>query len=454
MYPKAVAPVRRGRHLAPREGYEMRKTALILAASVAALTLSGAPASAQTAPPATTARLKKLMASPAFAKARASMASDWGRIVQDVITLTEIPAPPFHETERGKAYADMLKAAGLADVEIDAEGNATGIRRGTGPAGGPLLVIAAHLDTVFPPGTDTKVKREGDVLAAPGIGDDTCSLAVLLAFIRALDRAGIKTQNDILFMGNVGEEGQGDLRGVRYLFTKSKYKDRIRQFISFETGRESITTDGVGSKRYRVNFHGPGGHSYGAFGLVNPAQAMGNAIVAFGKMPVPRTPKTTFNVGVVEGGTSVNSIPHDVAMTVDMRSEGKEALQAEVDYLMALLPPAVEAENTARSTQLGKITYEAKLIGDRPVGHTAHDTEIVQVATAAMNAAGITPKYRGGSTDSNIPMSLGIQAVTLGSGFSPRRSHSLDESLPLEKQPTLDSMAIGLATIIALAKGD
>lgn len=421
-------------------------------ALAAAMALPGA-AQAQTASPAAIARLKALMASPAFAKAKASLAADWDRIVQDVITLTEIPAPPFHEAERAKAYAVMLQAHGLSDVEIDAEGNASGLRRGTRP-GGPLLVIAAHLDTVFPPGTDVKVRREGDRLAAPGIGDDTCSLAVLLAFVRALDRAGIKTENDILFLGNVGEEGPGDLRGVRYLFTRSKYKDRIHQFISFETGRAAVTTGGVGSKRYRVSFSGPGGHSYGAFGLVNPAQAMGNAIVAFGRMQVPKTPKTTFNVGVVEGGTSVNSIPHDVAMTVDMRSESKEALQAEVDYLLSILPKAAEDENRARSTALGKITYQAKLVGDRPVGSTAPDKEIVQLATAAMNAAGITPQYRIGSTDSNIPMSLGIEAVTLGSGFAPTRSHSLDESLPLDRQPTLDAMQIGLATVIALAKGD
>jgi acetylornithine deacetylase/succinyl-diaminopimelate desuccinylase-like protein len=436
---------------------------LMITAAALALAVNAAPALAQdekpeagkgeTASAPTIARMKKLMASPAFAKAKASLDGDWDRIVQDVITLTEIPAPPFKEAERAKAYAAMLKAHGLADVEIDAEGNASGLRRGT-DSKAPLLVIAAHLDTVFPEGTDTKVKREGDRLSAPGIGDDTCSLAVLLGFIRALDRAGIKTKNDILFMGNVGEEGPGDLRGVRYLFGKSKYKDRIGQFISFEPGRAAIATGGVGSKRYRINFTGPGGHSYGAFGLVNPAQAMANAIVAFGEMKPPKSPKTTFNVGIVEGGTSVNSIPHDIAMTVDMRSEDKAELQKEVDYLMALLPKAVAAENAARSTASGPITYEAKQIGDRAVGHTPHDSEIVQVATAAMNLGGIQPRYRTGSTDSNVPMGLGIPAVTLGSGFTTSRSHALDESLLLDKPGTVATMQMGLATIIALAKGD
>jgi tripeptide aminopeptidase len=437
---------------------------LMITAATLALTIGAVPAMAQddeagdvgqgaTASAPTLARMKKLMASPAFAKAKASLDGDWDRIIRDVITLTEIPAPPFKEAERAKAYAAMLKEHGLADVEIDAEGNATGLRKGTDPTA-PLLVIAAHLDTVFPEGTDTKVRHEGNRLAAPGIGDDTCSLAVLLAFMRAMDRAGIKTKSDILFVGNVGEEGPGDLRGARYLFAKSKYKDRIKQFISFEPGRNAIATGGIGSKRYRINFHGPGGHSYGAFGMVNPAQAMANAIVAFGQMKVPATPKTTFNVGIVEGGTSVNSIPHDVAMTVDMRSEDKVELQKEVDYLMAVLPKAVAAENEARSTKGGAITYEVKQIGDRAVGHTPHESEIVQIATAAMNVGGVKPRYRAGSTDSNIPMALGVPAVTLGSGFSTARGHALDESLLVDKPGTEVAMRMGLATIIALAKGD
>lgn len=438
---------------------------LTITAAAAVLATAAAPALAQEAEDAsargvgqvasapTLARMKRLVASPAFATAKASLDADWDRIIADLITLTEIPAPPFKEAARAKAYAAMLTAHRLEDVEIDAEGNASGLRRGTDPKA-PLLVIAAHMDTVFPEGTDTKVRHEGNRLAAPGIGDDTCSLAVLLAFIRALDKAGIKTKNDILFVGNVGEEGPGDLRGVRYLFGKSKYKDRIGQFISFEPGRGAVTNGGVGSRRYRVNFHGPGGHSYGAFGLVNPAQAMANAIVAFGQMQVPKSPKTTFNVGIVEGGTSVNSIPHDVAMTVDMRSESKIELQKEVDYLMALLPKAVAAENAARSTSSGPISVEIKQVGDRAVGHTAEDSEIVQIATAAMNVGGVKPRFTIGSTDSNVPMGLGIPAVTLGSGFSVSRGHALDESLLVDKPGTEAAMQSGLATIIALAHGD
>lgn len=413
------------------------------------LAATAVPATAQAVDPAHLAAMKTLMASKAFATARASLDSDYDRIVKDIITLTEIPAPPFKEDVRAKAYLEMLRAEGLSDVEIDGEGNAMGLRKGIG--NGPLLVVTAHLDTVFPADTNVTVRREGNRLLAPGIGDDTSSLPVLLAFIRAMKAAGITTRSDILFMGNVGEEGPGDLRGVKYLFTKGKYKDRIKQFISFEPGQARVTDAGVGSKRYKITFKGPGGHSLGAFGLVSPAYAMAAAMVAFGKMQVPATPRTVFNVGIVEGGTSVNSIPFEMAMTVDMRSEGVAELKAEEDYLLALVPKAVAAENATRSTAKGPITADIKLIGDRPVGATPRNADIVQTAAAAVAVGGGTPGFGAGSTDSNFPMSLGIPAVTLGSGFETERSHSLDEALLLDRPAVVKHMAMGLATVLSLA---
>ncbi len=420
-------------------------------ASLAFLLLAAAavPATAQTVAPAQIAAMQKLMASKSFGTARASLDSDYDRIIQEVITLTEIPAPPFKEEARGRAYLEMLRAEGLADVEMDAEGNVMGLWKGSGD--GSLLVVTAHLDTVFPEGTNVKVRREGNKLLAPGVGDDTCSLPVLLAFIRAMKAANITTSGDILFMGNVGEEGEGDLRGVKYLFTKGKYKDRIKQFISFEPGRARVTDAGVGSRRYKVSFKGPGGHSFGAFGLVSPAYAMGTAMVEFGKMQVPAKPRTVFNIGIVEGGTSVNSIPFEMSMTVDMRSEGVAELKREEDYLLALVTKAVDLENATRSTARGAITADAKLIGDRPVGATPFTSEIVQVAGAAVVAGGATPSFGASSTDSNLPMSLGIPAVTLGSGFQTERSHSLDEALLLDREETVKHMAIGLATVLALS---
>ncbi len=420
--------------------------------SIAAMLLAASahPAMAQAVDAAHVTAMKTLMASPRFATARASLDADYDRIIKDVITLTEIEAPPFKETIRAKAYLEMLRAEGLTDLEIDAEGNAMGIYKGTG-GGGPMLAVAAHLDTVFPAGTNVKVRREGNKLFAPGVGDDSCSLPVLLAFIRAMKVAGITTRNDIIFMGNVGEEGEGDLRGTKFLLSKGKYKDRIKQFISFEPGQARVTDAGVGSKRYKITFKGPGGHSLGAFGLVSPAYAMAAAMVEFGKMPVPAKPRTVFNIGIVEGGTSVNSIPFEMAMTIDMRSEGVAELKAEEDYLLALVPKAVAAENATRSTAKGPITADVKLIGDRPVGSTPRNADIVQTAAAAVLAGGGSPSFGAGSSDSNYPMSLGIPAVTLGSGFETERNHSLDEALILDRPATVKHMAMGLATILSLA---
>ncbi|MDO8836284.1 MAG: M20/M25/M40 family metallo-hydrolase, partial [Vicinamibacterales bacterium] len=239
-----------------------------------------------------------LLVSPGFKQAAAFLDADHNRFVRELITLTEIPAPSFKEQKRAEAVLGLLRELGLADVEMDAEGNVMGLRKGTG--GGPVLAVLAHLDTVFPEGTNVTVRREGTRLMAPGIGDDTTGVAQILALVRAMNAAGIRTRQDILFVGNVGEEGPGNLRGVRYLLQQGKYKDRIRAFISIDGGdQSSIVTGALGSRRYRVTFKGPGGHSYGAFGLVSPASALGKAIDRFARVDVPAKPKTTLNVGIV-----------------------------------------------------------------------------------------------------------------------------------------------------------
>lgn len=393
------------------------------------------------------------MGSAGFKAAAAALDRDFDRHVAETIRLTEIPSPPFKEAERAKVYLELLKQHGLTDVEMDAEGSVMGIRRGSANAGGPLIAIAAHLDTVFPAGTDVKVKRTGTRLAAPGVGDDTRSLAVLLAFIRAMDAAKVQTKTDILFIGNVGEEGPGDLRGMRYLFTKSKYKDRISAFISADgTGTGNTITNGaVGSKRYHVAFKGPGGHSYGAFGIVSPAFAMANAMKKFGALTVPKTPKTTFSVGVVGGGTSVNSIPFEAWMDIDMRSESPAELAKLDASFKALVAEAVTEENAARSTAQGKITADVTLTGDRPSGQTASSQHIVQIASASIRAFGLTPSLTFSSTDSNIPISLGIPAITLVAGGTSDRAHALDEWIDLEKTSSLRGMQILLATLLTLA---
>ncbi len=428
----------------------MNSRRFVLASAVIAASIAAA--RAQT--PSTGA--EAIVRSPSFVAASDFLARDYDRFVRELITLTEIPAPPFKETARGAAFLQMLRASGLADVETDAEGNVMGVRRGSASAlrataDQPMLAVLAHLDTVFPEGTDVHVKRDGTRLRAPGVGDDTRGLALMLTMIRAMDAAHVQTPLDILFVGNVGEEGEGDLRGAKYLLLKGKYKDRIKSFISIDGGDQgSITNGALGSKRYRVTFKGPGGHSYGAFGIVNPAFAMGEAIAKFSHLTVPANPKTTFNVGVVNGGTSVNSIPTEVSMDVDMRSESPDALNKLVADFQAVVRDAVAQENAARSTKEGKVEADVKLIGDRPSGETPVNSLIVRSTTAVVKSFGLTPRYGISSTDSNIPISLGIPAITIGRGPS-ERSHSLDEWTDVEKSSAVKAAQVALAIVFAAA---
>jgi acetylornithine deacetylase/succinyl-diaminopimelate desuccinylase-like protein len=394
---------------------------------------------------------QRVLTDPKFKAAEQFIDKDHDRMVREIIQITEIEAPPFKEEKRAKVFADMLRQSGLADVHIDAEGNVIGVRKGTG--NGPLIAIAAHLDTVFPEGTDVKVRREGTKLLAPGVGDDSRALAVLLEIVRALDAVKIQTTSDILFIGNVGEEGPGDLRGMKYLFQKGPYKDKIKMFISldpFGWGND-VTIAGMGSKRFKVTFTGPGGHSFGSFGAVSPAYALGNAIVKLSRMQVPSRPKTTFNVGVIGGGTSVNSIPFESWMDVDIRSETKEELNKAVDTFTRLMREAADEENHARSITQGKIEVDVKMIGDRPFGQVAMNAPIVQTAGAVIQAFGMNPTYGSSSTDSNIPMSMGIPAITLESGGIGGRNHTLEEWIDVEKGPSVRGVEMAMGVLLSLA---
>ncbi|MCW3477061.1 M20/M25/M40 family metallo-hydrolase [Limobrevibacterium gyesilva] len=402
------------------------------------------------APTAPSPAIAALMASPAYRRAADTLAAEHDRTVEDIVTLTQIPSPPFGEEQRAQAYLEMLRAHGLDDVEMDGIGNVMGIRRGTG--NGPMLVVAAHLDTVFPAGTDVTVRREGTKLFAPGVGDDTRSLAVLLAYMRAMDAAGIRTQSDILFVGDVGEEGLGDLRGVRHLFTEGKYRDRIKAFITVDSpDLDTIAVGGIGSKRYRVTFRGPGGHSFGAFGIVNPMYAMAQAMVELAKTQVPAKPKTTYAATVTGGGTSINAIPNEVWMDVDLRSQSADELARLETRFQAIVQQAVETENNARDTRAGRVSAELKLVGDRPAGATDMDSDLVRLATAAITAHGFAPRHEFSSTDANIPMSLGIPAIKIGSGGTGGRAHSLEEWIDVEKTNSVQGMTAGLTTILAVA---
>ncbi|MSU64703.1 MAG: M20/M25/M40 family metallo-hydrolase [Opitutus sp.] len=412
-----------------------------------------APAPAQTPPSAEALRAQQLVASAAFRATVASFDRDFDRFVAELIQLTEIPSPPFGEFARGEAFRKLMIDAGLDGVETDAEGNVLGLRRGRNPAA-PLLAVAAHLDTVFPEGTDVKVKRVGTTLRAPGVGDDTRGLAFLLSFIRSLRDAKFETEGDILFIGNVGEEGTGDLRGIRYLFSKSPWKSRIARFITVDGGNlDVVANSGLGSLRYKVTFKGPGGHSWGAFGLVSPAFAMGEAMARLGQLKVAKNPKVSYNVGVVSGGTSVNSIPFETAMEIDMRAVDPAALKDVDAKLKKIVAEAVDVENRTRSTANGKITVDLKLIGDRPSGTTSPNTAELRQLTATMAVFDKVPVWETSSTDANIPIGLGIPAFAIGrsSGGKSGRGHSLDEWTDVEKTQAVKDFELTAAQILSVA---
>ncbi len=367
------------------------------------------------------ARLSK---DPAVEAALAAARKNEANTLNDQANICEIPAPPFKETVRGLELKKRFEALGLKNVFIDKAGNVIGTRPGQAPR--PNLVMAAHLDTVFPEGTSVKVTREGGVMKGPGIGDDCRGLAVLLSIVRSLDEGKVVTPGTITFVANVGEEGLGDLRGAKNLFYDS-LKDKIDRFVSIDGTGLGIAHIGVGSFRYRVTFQGPGGHSYGAFGMANPAHALGRAIAKISDFEVPANPKTTFNVGRIGGGTSVNAIPYEAWMEVDMRSANAESLKALDERFKAAVQQAVDEENKRWNNQ-GKIRVSPELVGIRPAGETPKDSAIVQTALSVSRALGITEQLREGSTDSNVPMNLHIPAITISGGGLGTGAHSLGEA--------------------------
>jgi tripeptide aminopeptidase len=346
-------------------------------------------------------------------------------ITEEQISICSIPAPPFGEAERAEYLRRKFLEYNLA-TSVDDEGNCVGLRAGVNNA--PLLVVSAHLDTVFPAGTDFTVRREASKLLAPGIADDGCGLAALLALLGALEASSLETEGSLLFVGTVGEEGEGNLRGARYLMTEGEWANRINAFISFDgPGIERITHAALGSRRYRVQLRGRGGHSWGDFGAANPVHALGRAIARLAAYPAPVEPRTTFNVGHIRGGASVNVIPAEAMMDVDLRSASAEELRRLDAFFRRAVREAVDDENGARRAGDPPLELDLKLIGDRPSGETPSDSAIVRLAEEATRALGYRPRLDRSSTDSNIPISLGIPAITLGAGGASGNSHTLDE---------------------------
>jgi acetylornithine deacetylase/succinyl-diaminopimelate desuccinylase-like protein len=348
-------------------------------------------------------------------------------ITAEHIRICSIPATPFAEQQRAEFLAERFRQLGLHDVSIDEEGNCLGLFKGSSPT--PLVVVSAHLDTVFPNGTDFHVRREGQRLLAPGIADDGCGLVALIAIVQALQTAQVPFEGSLLFVGTVGEEGEGNLRGVRHLLTRGHWSRRkIDAFLSFDgSGMDRITNRALGSRRYRVELTGPGGHSWGDFGLPNPVHAIGRAISRLAAYPVPKDPRTTFNVGSIEGGTSVNAIPERAAMEVDLRSASEAQLRRLDSFFRRAMKEATDEENNHRRPGDPLLKLQLDLIGERPSGETPADSPLVKLAIEATRFLGVEPRLDQSSTDSNLPISLGIPAITLGAGGTSGSSHTLAE---------------------------
>lgn len=346
--------------------------------------------------------------------------------VNNTIELNEIPAPPFKEEVRAKHFAQMIENLGVDSVWIDAEGNVLGLRKGT--KGDRTVVLDAHLDTVFPEGTDVTVTVSADTLFAPGIGDDTRGLAMVIAVLRAMNANEIETEADVLFIGTVGEEGLGDLRGVKYIFREGGPK--IDSWISIDGGNLGrVNFKGLGSHRFRVVIRGPGGHSWGAFGLANPHHAIGAGIKYFVDAADKFTsygPRTSYNVGRIGGGTSVNSIPFSSWMEIDIRSHSPVRLDSMDVILEKAMNKALEEQNAMR--RRGRpLQLEIDFIGNRPSGELSPDLPLIQRASAGAEAFGVKPRATRGSTNANTPISLGVPAVTIGRGGDGGWGHSLLE---------------------------
>ena len=368
---------------------------------------------------------------PAVKAAFAAIQRDEAKTIDNQIHLTEIPAPPFKEEVRAKEVMRIFNEIGLKQVRMDKAWNVIGVR--PGKAVHPNVVLAAHLDTVFPEGTNVKVRREGTVLHAPGICDDGCGLATIIAVAKAMNEAKIETPGTITFVADVGEEGLGDLRGMKMLFNET-LKGQVDKFVSIDDAGSHITNGGVGSYRYRITYKGPGGHSYGAFGIANPIHALGRAIETISNFQVPAKPKTTFSVGRIGGGTSVNAIAFEAWMEVDMRSEDMVPLNEEDKKFNAAVQGALAAENK-RWNNKSPLTVTVDRVGFRPAGITPESNPIVQTALSVNKAMGIEKtEPRASSTDSNFPMSLKIPAITTGGGGKSDGAHSADEKYDTKDQ--------------------
>lgn len=359
-----------------------------------------------------------------LAPARARLAAADEGVVRTQIALSEIPAPTGAEGARGEKVAERLRALGLTDVRTDDVGNVIGERRGTSDA--PPVLVCAHLDTVFPEGTPVGVAREGPQLAGPGIVDNSRGLAAMLALAEAIDGVRLRTRRSVLFAATVGEEGAGDLRGVKHLF--ARLPDVPSACIALDgAGDDRIVHRALGARRFRVTISGTGGHSWAAFGTANPIHAAGAIAARLAALPLARTPRTTLSVCRIGGGISVNAIPDEAWLEIDLRSSASDALARCAREIDLAVRAAVREENARRAPGTQPLTHLVSTIGDRPCGELPADHPLVEAAAAATRAIGRSPSLATASTDANVPISLGVPAIAIGAGGRGGGVHTANE---------------------------
>jgi tripeptide aminopeptidase len=340
--------------------------------------------------------------------------------------LAEIPAPPFGEAARSEWLRQRFVALGLEDVQVDELGNVLGLLRSERNT--PLIGISAHLDTVFPQGTALHTHEEANRLYGPGISDNAAGVIALLAVATALKRSELKPATNIVFIGNVGEEGEGNLRGMRHLFSVSRWRDAIHSLLVIDgAGTDTYVNQALGSRRFEITFRGPGGHSWSDFGIPNPIVLLSRALARFSEVQAPESPRTTFNIGVISGGTSVNSIPESATARVDLRSASMEELQKLEDRLRECVAEAWREAPLAHRTGDLKVTLAIENIGDRPAAELPSDARILQIVRAADKHLRIESFPRLASTDANVPLSIGVESTTVGAGGDGGGAHTLRE---------------------------
>jgi acetylornithine deacetylase/succinyl-diaminopimelate desuccinylase-like protein len=363
-------------------------------------------------------------------------ACDWFRIHEArlcdwQVELANIPSPPFGEAARGEWLVGRFHELGLEDVHTDEVGNVLGLRPGQRE---PCVSISAHIDTVFPAGTQLNIRKQGSRLYGPGVSDNGAGVTALLGIAASLQFTSISSQLGILFAGNVGEEGEGNLRGMRHIFADSPRRDSIAYSLVLDgAGCDTIVSEALGSRRFEVVMRGPGGHSWSDFGTANPISVLARAIQLFTQISIPSSPKTTFNIGTIQGGTSVNSIPESASMRVDIRSSSASEMERLEAALRNSISFGVEEEcrilerRGSEHKPPHEISFEVIGIGDRPAGDLDPNAHILHVIRAVDAELGNVAAVQRASTDANIPLSLGREAIAIGGGGSGGGAHTLQE---------------------------